>query len=136
MESNFKTEQESFWAGEFGNAYVQRNDGAKSLAARTAQFSKILGRTRGVSSVLELGANIGYNLLAIQRLLPACAFTGVEINATAVEQLQRVSGVKIHQGSMFNFTPEVLGQHDFTLSAGVLIHINPDLLQDAYQRLY
>ena len=65
------TDQEAFWAGTFGSDYAARNDGAALLAAKTALLARILGRTRGVESVLEVGANIGLNLRALRTLLPA-----------------------------------------------------------------
>lgn len=34
----FKTEQEEFWAGEFGNNYIGRNDNAKIIAATSIFF--------------------------------------------------------------------------------------------------
>lgn len=38
----FKTEQEAFWAGEFGNAYIHRNQGDALLASNLNLFSKAL----------------------------------------------------------------------------------------------
>lgn len=38
----YKTEQEAFWAGEFGNAYILRNQGKAALAAKTAMFARIV----------------------------------------------------------------------------------------------
>jgi len=37
----FKTEQEEFWAGEFGNNYISRNDDIELLASNVALFTKI-----------------------------------------------------------------------------------------------
>ena len=59
----FKTEQESFWANEFGNNYISRNEGLKLIAANTALFSRILRSTVGANSFIEFGANIGLNLV-------------------------------------------------------------------------
>ena len=38
----YKTEQETFWANEFGNDYIKRNKGAKLLASNLNFFSKAL----------------------------------------------------------------------------------------------
>jgi len=134
---SYKTEQEAFWAGDFGNAYVERSSNPVRIAHRTAIFSKILARTRGVGSVIELGANIGQNLIGIQRLMPNARLTGVEINDTAAAQLAATPGIsKVHHGSMLDFSPEQLGKHDLTFTSGVLIHINPDEVQEVYRRLY
>jgi len=132
----FKTEQERFWAGEFGNAYVTRNSDPKSIAYRIANFAKILARTREVRQVLEIGTNVGQNILAIKQLLPECAFTGVEINETAIQVVGQIPSVKMHKGSILDFSPADLSMHDLTLSSGVLIHINPDFLSEVYRRLY
>jgi spore coat polysaccharide biosynthesis protein SpsF len=133
---SYRTEQEKFWAGEFGNAYVNRNSDPASIASRIAYLAKVLAGTRGVRQVLEIGANIGQNLVAMQHLLPECTFTGVEINEQAIETLQQIPNVKVHKGSIFDYSPADLSIHDLTLSSGVLIHINPDLLPEVYRRLY
>lgn len=38
----YKTEQERFWAGQFGDAYVDRNQSAAVLASKIGLFAKIL----------------------------------------------------------------------------------------------
>ena len=136
MADKYKTEQEAFWAGDFGDAYVDRNSDLRSVARRTALFAKILDRTANVSRVLELGANIGHNLLAIRNLLPDSVFGSVEINDKAAESLGRIPNTKVFRGSLFNFVPANLGKYDLTLTSGVLIHIDPDHLPEVYRRLY
>ena len=136
MTDKFETEQEAFWAGEFGDEYVDRNKDPRRVARRTALFAKILSRTRQVSEILELGANIGQNLLAIRNLLPDAAFGAIEINEKAVKTLQRIERVKVFRGSILDFTPADLGQYDLTLTSGVLIHIDPEHLPTVYSRLY
>ena len=69
--SGYATEHEQFWSGEFGDAYSARNTGADVVAGNLALFSRILQRTDGVGSVLELGANIGLNLRALRQLVPS-----------------------------------------------------------------
>ncbi|MCH7973662.1 MAG: pseudaminic acid biosynthesis-associated methylase, partial [Bacteroidetes bacterium] len=41
----YTTEQEKFWAGQFGDDYIDRNEGELWVAANTALFAKILTRT-------------------------------------------------------------------------------------------
>jgi pseudaminic acid biosynthesis-associated methylase len=129
---SFKTEQEEFWAGEFGTEYIQRNTGEDWIANNTAHFARILAKTSGITSVVELGANIGLNLQAIRRLLPAVELSGVEINADAVKELQSADISAIH-GSLLEVDPPVC---DLAFTKGVLIHINPDSLPIAYDKLY
>ena len=69
MTSGFD-EQEAFWAGEFGDEYIDRNASDRFVAANTHLFERILARTGPVGSVVELGSNIGLNLRALQQLLP------------------------------------------------------------------
>jgi hypothetical protein len=83
----FKTEQEEFWAGEFGNEYVDRNAGAALVASNTAMFSSILQNTSRINSVVEFGANIGLNLQALRILLPSATLTGIELNSKAACRL-------------------------------------------------
>lgn len=132
----FQSKQETFWAGEFGNEYVNRNKECKLIASNTAMFSKILNATDGIGSILELGSNIGLNLLALKNLLPQVEISAVEINEKAVRELKNNIGEdsKIYHQSIIDF--ELDYQRDFVLIKGVLIHINPDLLQKVYNILY
>ena len=130
----FKTEQEAFWAGEFGNAYIERNQGDALLASNLDFFSKALRATRGVKTCIEFGANIGMNLKAIQLLLPSIDISAIEINTTAAEQLSKViEPAKIFNSSILDFEPTQ--KYDLTLIKGVLIHINPDELAQVYDKL-
>ena len=70
MTKNYETEQENFWCGQFGDEYVERNRSGALLGAKTAFFARVLARSSGIRTVLELGANIGLNEIALQRLLP------------------------------------------------------------------
>jgi tRNA1(Val) A37 N6-methylase TrmN6 len=79
MKGKYKTEQEGFWHGDFGNSYVDRNNDPHNIARNTVLFSKIIERTYSVSHILELGANIGQNILAIKNLIPDATFSAVEI---------------------------------------------------------
>ena len=133
---NFKTEQEKFWAGDFGNEYVVRNSDPNSIAQRTAVFSKILSRTKDVNSFLEFGSNIGLNLIALRNLIPSCSVSAIEINSKAIEVLKNIPGTKIFEGSFLNFSSNELDKHDLTFTSGVLIHVNPGKLREVYSKLY
>lgn len=128
------TDQERFWAGEFGDAYVERNAGHDLLSAKTMAWSRILARAHGLGSVIELGANIGLNLLAIRRLLPKTRLTGVEINAKAHAELARIPEVQAIHGSFLDL--ELPTGFDLAYTFGVLIHIAPEKLPLAYDRLH
>lgn len=132
----YETEQEVFWASDFGNAYVARNSNPQSVVNRTGLFAKILARTHGVTRILELGANIGQNLMAIRNLIPHSVFGAIEINEQAVQTLSRIPNTEVFRGSIFDFEPATLGKYDLTLTAGVMIHIDPSYLSEVYSRLY
>ena len=85
--TQFKTEQETFWAGNFGDEYSRRVGGEGLVAALTALHAQILRRTIGVKSILEFGANIGLNLTALRRLLPTVELSAIEINPVALRTL-------------------------------------------------
>lgn len=134
IEKTYKTQQEEFWAGEFGREYIGRNTAEKFLASNIALFSKILARTIRPTSVIELGANIGLNLEAIRWLLPEVDLAAVEINEAACEELRkRVPGVSAEQTSILEMNAEQ--RFDMVLIKGVLIHINPDELPTVYDRM-
>jgi spore coat polysaccharide biosynthesis protein SpsF len=131
----FKTQQEQFWAGEFGDAYVDRNKGEKLLASNLDFFSKALRGARGVSSCIEFGANIGMNLRAMRLLFPAQEQHAIEINAEAAKELATaVPPANIFQGSILDYPAG--RQFDLVLIKGVLIHINPEFLPAVYEKLY
>jgi spore coat polysaccharide biosynthesis protein SpsF len=132
---SFKTEQEQFWAGSFGVDYIDRNKSAEYLASNLNFFSKALQRVGRPASILECGANIGMNLKAIKMLFPAVETKAIEINATAAAELNSWMGESnVFEGSIFDYTP--LQKADVALIKGVLIHINPDMLQNVYEKLY
>ena len=130
----FATEQEVFWAGDFGDEYTLRNRGQDVIARNTALFARILSRLPQVDSVVELGANIGMNLLALRRLLPHAKLAAVEINESAARELGRIEGVEVTVGSLLSYTPPAPA--DLAVIKGVLIHIAPERLPDAYAALY
>lgn len=127
--------QEEFWSGEFGTDYISRNRSDKLLASNLEFFSRALRRAGRIRSCVELGANIGMNLKALKLLYPAVKAAGVEINADAARQLGELVGPEnAHHGSIFDWTPAE--PVDLSLIKGVLIHLNPELLPQAYDRLH
>jgi spore coat polysaccharide biosynthesis protein SpsF len=130
----FKTEQESFWAGAFGTEYIQRNQGDALLASNLDFFAKALRDTRGVKTCIEFGANIGMNLKALKLLYPGFDQHGIEINADAARELAQVIPLDhVYQSSILDFNP--VQYWDLVLIKGVLIHINPDVLPQVYDKL-
>jgi len=131
---NYQTEQEKFWAGDFGDEYIRRNVDTRLLASNVAMFAQILGRTEGVASVVELGANVGMNLRALRQLLPEAALAAVEINHKAATALREWGECKVQECSILEYQPQQ--QCDLAFVKGVLIHINPESLPRVYDLLF
>ena len=130
----FQTEQEAFWAGDFGTEYIGRNQGDALLASNLDFFGKALRQARGIKSCIEFGANIGMNLKALNLLHPGIDAHAIEINAEAAKQLGEViAPANVHHTSILDFAPA--RQWDLTLIKGVLIHINPEVLPQVYEKL-
>ncbi|HVR30108.1 MAG TPA: pseudaminic acid biosynthesis-associated methylase [Thermoanaerobaculia bacterium] len=126
----YTTEQERFWAGEFGDHYVRRNRDAALVTANVALFRRILETTGPLESILELGANIGLNLKALHELLPEVRLAGVEINREAWSELSAMPFVEAHHASILDF--EADGRFDLVFTKGVLIHMAPERLEQVY----
>lgn len=134
MSIEFKTEQENFWAGNFGNEYNVRNQDQNIIASNIDFFSRALTLAKPIHSVTELGANVGLNLHALRALYPTLDITAVEINNQACQQLQKVGNIDIHQKSLLDYISTK--PTDLAFFKGVLIHINPESLEQAYQVVY
>src|SRR5262249_42908160 len=132
--TTFPTDQEVFWAGEFGDAYTKRNRGPRWIASNAALFARVFARAPGVGSVIEFGANIGLNLHAVRTLLPHATLAAVEINPTAAAHLREIPDLRVHETSLLEYHGEE--RYDLAFVKGVLIHVNPDRLPDAYDVLY
>jgi pseudaminic acid biosynthesis-associated methylase len=134
------TPQVEFWRGDFGNAYVDRNDASpEQMRARVALWSEILSHTLPAPprSILEVGANLGLNLRALQLL------TGARLHA--LEPNEKARNILIEDGivakddarggvaSAIDFPDRVA---EFAFTSGVLIHIHPDHLAASLSEIY
>lgn len=133
--NDYKTEQEAFWAGDFGDNYADRNSGGDLIAANISFFAKALARSVEVRSCIEFGANIGLNLQALKLLFPNQEQFAVEINQKAAAELRKKLPAKnVFENSILDF--KVVRGFDLVLIKGVLIHINPASLPDVYDLIY
>lgn len=128
---DYTTQQEQFWAGEFGDDYIDRNRGG--LSTNICLFSQILKSTENMRSVIELGANIGLNLDAINEIKPNIDLRGVEINPAAYEELRRKFPKSIHSSILDFSTNE---RFDLVFTKGTLIHLSPDHLEKVYDLVF
>jgi pseudaminic acid biosynthesis-associated methylase len=119
------------WEGEFGNAYIERN-GDKTIQSRAAMWRRIL-RDITPGTILEVGANIGLNIRALQKVTGA-RLLAVEPNNAARRVLKTVTD------DAYDGTADKLWLANDTVNlvatCGVLIHIHPDDLADACAEMY
>jgi pseudaminic acid biosynthesis-associated methylase len=131
----YHTEQENFWAGEFGLGYMERNQGEKIVLSNLALFAQILKSAPGIKSIVELGCNIGLNLKALHRINPDFFLCGYEINSVAAEQAKNLGIADIVCSTILD-PADGKRTFDLAFTKGVLIHINPDELDKVYANLY
>lgn len=112
-----------FWAGEFGNAYLERNQ--VDWRARVGFWRMVISLT-SPNSVLEIGANAGWNLRAIREASPGTYVCGIDINLKAALAAYQ-DGYMVYQQGAENL--DLRGRKfDLVFTAGVLIHISPEQL--------
>src|SRR4029079_17367651 len=113
---------EAMWAGEFGDAYVERN---AVLDARRSDFWRTLLGSVPIRTVLEVGCGQGGNLRPIAETLDPADVWGIDINAQAIERArQNAPGTNVIH-SVARDLPFSDGEFDLVFTAGVLIH-QPD----------
>ena len=133
--SKNKNEQQDFWMGKFGRDYVSRNSIKRLSKNSIALFSKIFFSKTPPKECLELGANIGANLVALKELFPEIKTYGVEINKFAFQHLAKTIGKKYcYNQSIENFNKNK--KYDLVFTKGVLIHINPGNINKVYEKLF
>ncbi len=131
--NDFSTEQEKFWAGNFGDAYIDRNKSETLFYSKMAMWAQMLKSAPGIRSATELGCNIGLNLAALKRLNPQIELSGVEINPAAALEAKKLGVGQIETGTILDKLD--LAPVDLTFSVTVLIHINPEYLNAVYDNL-
>ena len=116
---------EALWGGEFGNEYVQRN--IEAAKPRAPFWNEILDQVQ-VARVLEVGCNVGGNLVWIAERIGAQNVYGVDINRTALAHLRtRIPDVNaLHAPA--RTLPFRDGFFDLAFTMGVLIHQPPETL--------
>jgi spore coat polysaccharide biosynthesis protein SpsF len=114
---------------------MARNASEQLLASNLRLFSVALKAAGTIRSCLELGANVGMNLRALQLLYPDLTARAVEINPEAARLLGEVIGPdNVRTESLFDYEPTE--RFDLVLLKGVLIHLDPQRLPLAYDRIY
>ena len=130
-----KSNEEKFWAGEFGDNYVGRNILSNNITSSTALWAKILSNCSSrPDSALEIGCNLGINLCVLKNIFPSITLEAIEINKKAAELAQKNTTALIHNCSIFDH--DIQKQFDLVFTCGVMVHINPDLLDNLYSKIY
>ncbi len=129
------TSQLEQWTGEFGQGFTDRNHlsledmdaryAREYGVSRTAMNREFLDQLPRNTRILEVGSNIGNQLMYLQRM----GFTelwGLEAADYALgEARQRTSGINLVKGSAFDL-PFKDGWFDLVFTSVVLIHIGPN----------
>lgn len=143
---NGMTSQMQEWQGQFGRDYTDRN--ALSLQkmdvlyqerygiTRTEMNSMFIGKLDKTIKVLEVGSNIGNQLLCLQQAGFENLY-GIELQSYAVElSKSNTKRINIIEGSAFDI-PFKDGFFDLVFTSGLLIHISPkdiNLVMDEIHR--
>jgi pseudaminic acid biosynthesis-associated methylase len=125
-------QQENFWKGDFGKEYTERNNFSQeewdNVYKKTWGVTKIQMNEKAIGElprdikILEVGCNIGMQLLGLQRMGFKNLY-GIELQAYAVEKAKKNTlGINIIQGSGFDI-PFKNSYFDLVCTNGVLIHI-------------
>lgn len=134
------TEQVKLWRSKFGDAWVDRiNQDENFQQARTHLWEMILSvlGDEAPGSILEVGSNAGGNIMALNSLTDAELFA-VEPNSKARKSL--ISKNVIDEKNVFDGTASNIPIDgcavDMVFTYGVLIHIAPDDLLEAYKEIH
>lgn len=126
------TALEDLWAGEFGDAYVERN--REAARGREGFWREIVERT-APASILEVGCNIGGNLRPLAELAPDAALNGVDVNEIALEiAREAVPSATVARASAYEL-PFEDRSIDLVFTTGVLIHLPPEGVESAIDEI-
>ena len=120
------------WSGDFGDQYVERNAAADE--GRSRFWTELLAKIKP-ASVLEVGSNVGGNLIWIAEQVGGDNLAGVDVNEKALSILrERVPGVDARLASATDL-PWGDGSFDLVFTTGVLIHQSPDALEQVMREI-
>jgi pseudaminic acid biosynthesis-associated methylase len=129
--------QEKFWHSEYASEYIERNQKFDIDLGITA-WEKMLTEVdlNTLSSVLELGCNIGRNLHIFEQLLPEAQKSIVEISPLAFNTVTKNFKLKDSQNKSILESDLPLNSFDLVFTSGVLIHVNPNDLIKTMSKMY
>lgn len=120
----------AFWTGEGGDEYTVRN--VVEPASRVQGFGLAFPDVREIESVLEVGANCGHNLYALDGGVcrHGTLYAGIDVCPAVCDEAM----APILRGSATNI-PAFDASFDLVFTCGVLIHVPPADLPKAYDEL-
>lgn len=123
------SEQLMAWAGEFGNAYTERN--RVDWRDRVGAWWTMCRDLPELDSVLEVGANRGHNLKALRMLGLVNSIYAVEPN----EQAIREAVESFHRWATLEQV-SAESRFDLVMTVGLLIHIPPADLEVTLRKIH
>ncbi len=127
------TEQEKFWEGEFGDEYTDRNNEI-IIKNNINLFEQIL-KNISIKTIFEIGCNRGLNFKAIKLINQDISLNGLEINKYAYDILNSENICdNLYNDTIFNYNEK--NKYNLVFTKGVLIHINPEKLNEVYKKMY
>ncbi len=139
------TEQSNTWRGDFGRQYTDRNpqnpDEMEALYRRHFGVSRshlneeFLGNLDHASRILEVGANMGLQLLLLQEMGFQNLY-GIELQTHAIRKARQLTkDINLIQGNALDI-PFKDDFFDLVYTSGVLIHISPENIPQALKEIY
>lgn len=139
------TEQLKRWTGKFGKKYTDRSIISLSnleklyqntYGIKTTELNELfLGKMSHSMRILEVGCNVGNQLLCLQNMGFNNLY-GIEPQNYAVElSKKRTKDINIIKGDAFDI-PYKDKYFDLVFTAGVLIHINPRDIKKVIKEIY
>lgn len=128
------------WSGEFGDRYTERNARTTdAVRGRTRVWGEVFRTIVGdmPKSALEVGPNLGLNLQGIQALAPMDLW-GIEPNPAARTRLVE-DGILPQDRVIEGFghkIPLADGAVEMAFTSGVLIHVDPSLLDQTMREIH
>lgn len=130
-----KTPQLDYWRGKFGDDYTRRNADLSLFRKRKKFFKELLAKHEEIKSILEIGCNIGGNLLVLREISDRIKLSGIEPNKTAATMAKKlVPESTILIKSIFEL--EWNKKFDLVFTSGVLIHIADRDIARAIKKMY
>ncbi|HEY0435739.1 MAG TPA: pseudaminic acid biosynthesis-associated methylase [Phenylobacterium sp.] len=128
------------WSGAFGDRYTERNAAsADAVRGRARIWAEVLSHMAGdpPKSALEVGPNLGLNLRGLAAVADIECW-GIEPNPAALKRLV-ADGVLPQERVFEGFghkIPLADGAVDLAFTTGVLIHVDPTLLDATMDEIH